>query len=259
MTSIGVYCHDELLLESAQACADALGVPLQETVNTEYSLVFAAGRVALKSEAKPGFGDIQVDFCAGGAAHRRRYGGGNGQMIAKAAGVSGRYRPHVFDATAGLGGDAFVLACLGCRVTLMERSPVALALLRDGLKRARHTAETEDPELLLVLNNMVLIAGNSIEYLAAVQGKIADVVYLDPMFPPRQKSAAVKKEMAAFHQVIGLDQDDDNLLEVALAAAEYRVVVKRPRLAPPLLGPTPSTQHMGKSSRFDIYAIKRFN
>jgi 16S rRNA (guanine1516-N2)-methyltransferase len=48
----------------------------------------------------------------------------------------------VIDGTAGLGKDAFVLAGLGCKVTLVERHPVVVALLADGLARA-----WQDPEI----------------------------------------------------------------------------------------------------------------
>ena len=58
-------------------------------------------------------------------------------MIAKAVGIAQGVRPQVLDATAGLGKDAFVLASLGCQMTLIERQPLIAALLEDGLARAR--------------------------------------------------------------------------------------------------------------------------
>ncbi|MFM0874935.1 class I SAM-dependent methyltransferase, partial [Klebsiella pneumoniae] len=35
-------------------------------------------------------GPVRVDFVEGASAHRRKFGGGSGQMIAKAVGVDGR-------------------------------------------------------------------------------------------------------------------------------------------------------------------------
>ncbi len=58
---------------------------------------------------------LSVDFVAGKAAHRRRFGGGRGQLVAKACGLSKGVTPCIVDATAGLGRDAFVLASLGAR------------------------------------------------------------------------------------------------------------------------------------------------
>ncbi len=39
-------------------------------------------------------------------AHRRKFGGGRGEAVAKAVGIKGDYLPDVVDATAGLGRDA---------------------------------------------------------------------------------------------------------------------------------------------------------
>jgi len=83
-----------------------------------------------------------------------------------------------------------------------------------------------------------------------------DVVYLDPMFPEKRKTAAVKKDMAAFHTLVGSDDDADALLPLALQAARYRVVVKRPRHAPHLDNCKPGMVLEGESTRFDIYPLR---
>ncbi|HAD42901.1 MAG TPA: 16S rRNA (guanine(1516)-N(2))-methyltransferase, partial [Plesiomonas shigelloides] len=81
---------------------------------------------------EPKLGAICVDFVGGTMAHRRRFGGGRGEAVAKAVGIKKGYLPDVVDATAGLGRDAFVLASIGCRVRLLERHPVVAALLDGG-------------------------------------------------------------------------------------------------------------------------------
>lgn len=195
---------------------------------------------------EPKLGAIKVDFVEGAVAHRRKFGGGRGQDIAKAVGLKHGFTPHVLDATAGLGRDAFVLASLGCKLTLMERMPVVAALLNDGIERAKLNNEVSD-----IANNMQLIHGSSIEQMDLANGP--DVVYLDPMFPHREKSAAVKKEMRIFQSLVGEDLDADSLLEPALALAKYRVVVKRPSYAPPLADKKPSMSINMKKNRFDVY------
>ena len=195
---------------------------------------------------EPKLGAIKVDFVEGAVAHRRKFGGGRGQDIAKAVGLKHGFTPHVLDATAGLGRDAFVLAGLGCQLTLMERMPVVAALLDDGIERAKLNSEVKD-----IANNMRLIHGSSIEDMDLANGP--DVVYLDPMFPHREKSAAVKKEMRIFQSLVGEDLDADNLLEPAIALAKYRVVVKRPSYAPPLANKKPSMSINMKKNRFDVY------
>jgi len=80
-----------------------------------------------------------------------------------------------------------------------------------------------------------------------------DVVYLDPMYPHRRKSALAKKEMQLLRQLVGDDEDASELLLAALASAKQRVVVKRPRLAPVLVGSAPGFQITAPNTRFDIY------
>ena len=197
---------------------------------------------------------VFVDFCGGKVAHRRHFGGGKGQDIAKAVGISSAYVPTVIDATAGLGRDSFVLATLGCQVTAIERQPVVAALLQDGLLRAQQDADVQP-----IAERIHLVHNSSHRWLTeAAEKPVADVIYLDPMFDhdPKQK-AAVKKDMQAFRTVVGQDSDSDDLLGPALSAARCRVVVKRARKAEPLNGQAPSYSITGKSNRFDVYALAK--
>ncbi len=259
-----VLCLEPDYAAAAGALATSLGQPLKFDMDIssiespELVIVYDKHGVSLQHTGRKAPGPIRVDFMEGAVDHRRKFGGGKGQMIAKAVGLKSGVYPKVLDATAGLGKDAFVLATLGCKIKMLERSPVAYALLQDGLARARDTSAFSDPELACILARMELLDVDSQAHLSGIlEEDRPDVVYLDPMFPDRQKAADVKKEMAAFHQVIGKDEDADLLLEKALAVAIYRVVVKRPRKAPFLANKAPSYQLEGKSSRYDIYTIKK--
>lgn len=212
--------------------------------------------VCLQVTGKGAPGPVRAEFVSGKAGYRREHGGGTGQLVAKAIGLHKTRAPlHVVDATAGLGQDAFVLAGLGCRVTLFERNPVIHALLADGLARAALNTDCAP-----IIARMTLRAGSSkvwLEGLGRGEGEdVADIVYLDPMFPHRDKSALVKKEMQVFRTVVGDDDDSGELLAAALKAATYRVVVKRPRKAPSIEGPEPAARIEGKSSRYDIYPLR---
>jgi len=103
--------------------------------NCPYLLHLTAERLEL-CDMTTTMGPVYVDFVRGRVDYRRRYGGGIKQPLAKAIGLKQAFRPTVVDATAGLGRDAFVLASLGCRVHMLERSKVVAALLYDGLQRA---------------------------------------------------------------------------------------------------------------------------
>lgn len=164
------------------------------------------------------------------------------EPLAKAIGWKPGKSLKVCDATAGLGVDAFIMAAMGNDVTLIERNPILLKLLKDGLQRAQNS-------LAPILNRMHLVEQDSTDYL---KGDVSfDVIYCDPMFPTRKKSALVNKSMRALHHVVGVDQDADELINTALTKAQRRVVVKRPRLSRATTEPDFSYTY--KACRFDIY------
>ncbi|MCK5918260.1 MAG: class I SAM-dependent methyltransferase [Cocleimonas sp.] len=217
----------------------------------QYGLYLQNDRLELHSFKNKKQMPLCIDFLAGKTRHRRIYGGGKGQCISKAMGIKKIPDIKVLDATAGLGGDAFVLASLGCHVTLLERNPVIYSLLKNALDRAQNS---DDQVVKNICSRMVLINQNASLYLSTQQ-KIdyADVIYLDPMFPSRKKSAKVKKEMVYFHDIVGEDSDSDALLDLALKRAHKRIVVKRPRLAEALAGLKAHFSITGKSTRYDVY------
>jgi 16S rRNA (guanine1516-N2)-methyltransferase len=102
-----------------------------------------------------------------------------------------------------------------------------------------------------------LVGGDACSVLADSRVPAPDAVLLDPMFPERGSSAAVRKEMQLFQQLVGDDPDAPALLATALQVAVHRVAVKRPRGAPPLAGPKPSHVLEGRSTRFDVYVRAR--
>ena len=212
----------------------------------------AAGK-GLKDKVKA---DVRCDFIAGELRHRRLYGGGKNQMILKATGLN-KHKPSIMDLTAGLGRDSFVLATAGAQVTMLERQPIVAALLADGLRRLRSAGDDAE---LVIAQRLLLQQGDSLNCAAALAAQAApDVIYLDPMFPERSKSAKVKKSMAFFHHLVGSDDDAAALLPLALETAGYRVVVKRPRHAPPLADIKPGLCFEGKSTRFDVYPLKKMS
>lgn len=249
LTSIRVEALDPLYAEAASVLAQQLGLPLAG--NTEFALQLCSNGLQFVELGDNAPGPVRVDFVEGAVAHRRLFGGGSGQMIAKAVGIQAGVRPRVLDATAGLGRDAFVLAELGCVVTLIERQPLIAALLADGLQRAQ-----ADAEVAAIVARMNLLGGNAIDLMKAWHDEAPQVIYLDPMFPHRDKTALVKKEMRLFRPLVGADDDAPDLLAAALALATHRVVVKRPRKAPAVAGEKPGYVLEGKSSRFDIYPKK---
>lgn len=191
------------------------------------------------------------------------------QPIGKAIGLHDPKdaRPTVIDCTAGWGEDSWLLAGLGCRVLAVERNAIVATLLRDGLSRVA----VGQPD---VAARITLVHANGIDLLCqwqdpdlskpwlqtrvesmpldVVQLLSPDVVFLDPMFPPRRKGAE-GKPMKVLRQLVGGDDDADRLLQLARGVARRRVVVKRPLHGDPIGGESPATSHKGKSVRYDIY------
>lgn len=192
---------------------------------------------------------IFIDFEEGKNAHRRQFGGGRGQALAKAIGLKKGATPSVIDATAGFGRDAFVLANLGCPLRLIERNPLIATLLEDALNRA-----SNNEEIRAVIERMTLINTDAITFLKQLEKhNYPDVIYMDPMYPSREKSALVKKDMRLLHQLAGPDTDSEQLLTCARETARKRVVVKRPKTAPFVGKIKPSTSIESKNTRYDVY------
>ncbi|WP_273010286.1 class I SAM-dependent methyltransferase [Alcanivorax sp.] len=164
------------------------------------------------------------------------------ERLIKALGKPREETFTVLDATAGLGRDAALIAMAGFPVLLAERSPILHAMLADGLRRA--------PAELAAAMQLLPCADAGAHTLPPLHA-----VYLDPMFPSRDKRAAVKKDLQWLQQLAAYpDQNEEAaLLEWALGLDPHRVVVKRPGKAEPLAKRSPHHQIAGKAIRFDVY------
>ncbi len=203
----------------------------------------------LRDAHRPSMGPVFVDFSSGPVGFRRKSDLSRRQPIALAVGLR-RGPAAVVDATAGLARDSFLLAAMGCSVIAVERSPILGALVRDGLARAR----AEGPrEVQAIVERITLVVADARDVLADLRTTfVPDVVYLDPMYPPKKKAALPKKEMRICRRLVGDDPDAGELLAVARGVAQRRVAVKRPRYAPPL-APGPVMMFAGKQVRYDVY------
>lgn len=238
------------LYQAAAQRAAAFNLPVTDTPTNLY-LQLTEERLELCDNTM-GFKPIFVDFIKGSMGYRRQHGGGRKQSLGRAVGLKPGVTPSLVDATAGLGQDAFILAHLGCRVRMVERSPVIAALLHDGLQRAHNTDDLSQ----WLDDRLSLIFQDARTWLTSLQyTDYPDVIYLDPMYPPRHKTALGKKEMRLFRQLIGNDEDSAELLDIALQRAKHRVVVKRPHFAPPLGNIKPFTSINSEKTRFDVYIL----
>lgn len=185
---------------------------------------------------------------------RLRYDNLTHELLVKAARMKDMNRgpgrhPVILDATAGMGEDSLLLAAAGFEVEMYEQNPVIAALLADCLERAG-----KNPALTEIICRMHLHEGDSIEALKNLKFS-PDVIYLDPMFPERQKSALVKKKFQMLHQLEVPCQDEAALLKAAVDARPFKVVVKRPLKGPNLAGMKPGYSLTGKAIRYDCFVF----
>lgn len=239
--------------QRAQHVAAVLELPLAvdwRQSDAELALVIDIERAFLQRiEVNPP-GPVIIDFAAPAMEHRRK--GGQNELLGRAVGIRhGRY-PRVFDATAGLGRDGYVLADSGCEVLLCERSPVLAWLLEQAVEWGMISAIEHVRE---ASKRLTIITGDARNQCVPS----GSVIYLDPMFPERRSHAAVKKDLAVLqvlHGGIPSDESEgEGLLTWALRQDIPRVVVKRPLKATALGGLKPAYQLKGKAVRFDVYVL----
>jgi len=187
---------------------------------------------------------VAVQFDSAAMQHRRK--GGQNEMLGRAVGLKADRKPLIWDATGGLGRDAFVLADLGCQVTLCERVP-ALAWLLDQAVQAAAVSGAD--QVRAAAARMSVLAADS----KTQRASAGTVIYLDPMFPERKKAAAVKKEAAMLQYLTDQTDDSESLWHWAWDQPVERIVVKRPLRAPILGHIRPAHTLKGKSVRFDVF------
>ena len=192
--------------------------------------------------------DLEIDFINDRVNYNRSGLKGKNELIAKAMGLSKGYR-EILDLTAGMAVDSVFLFKLGCQVTAIERSEPIYQMLAAAYEKA-------GDHFTKYKGSLRFIHADANQYLNQFENHQGpEVIYYDPMYPMKTKSALPKKSMQVFRQVVGDDQDCEQVLAKALLKAKYRVVVKRPVKADPIL---PGVMHSfeGKIVRYDMYVTQ---
>ncbi len=238
--------------QRAERIADQLALPLVtggDAVPGAFDLLLDvdADCIGLREANRPRSRPLVIDLVHMSRMFRPTAGGRD--PLVRAVGPL-RENRTVADATAGLLRDAFRLACRGYCVTALERSPVLAVMIEDALARA---AAGGDRRVREALTRLSFLHGDACDHLARLaDSQRPDVVYLDPMFPPRRHPALSKKDIRLCRLLAGDDTDADRLFMQARAVARRRVVVKRHPHVPPI-APDPSHRIHSKMIRYDVY------
>lgn len=205
---------------------------------------FISGEMGLSLHRTGHEAFLLVDFGSGNINYRARHM--QFEPIVKAMRL--KEFKYVWDATAGLGTDSFIMAGIS-QVEMFERHPVPHLLLTNAIERAKLLDDVGGRA-----RNMRLNFGSIMDMDPKEIANPPEAIYLDPMFVhARRKVALSKKGMNFFQSIIGADEDQSLLLEKARRIATSRVVLKRPNDAPLLTSEKPNFQLQGKTVRYDVY------
>ncbi len=197
-------------------------------------------------------GELSIDFRSDHKNYLRPLRGRAQELLSRALGA-GKDGLRVLDGTAGLAQDAVMLARLGFEVTAIEQNEKIFVLLEQALTEVRNSDLRED------WVDRLNFQFSSLQSWSA-QSRLAlgiDVIYLDPMFPEKKKSALPPLRMQIFQLLLGHENEEDSraLLLAALNIPANRVVLKRANKAPPLLAGVIHS-YQGSKVRYDLYKKK---
>ena len=227
--------------DMAESFSRRTGSPIVNKPGDYLTVLFDSKGVSLS-----GFGlSYQGDF--ENMLHRVTNGRLQHDMLAKAV-KTDQENLKAVDATAGMGEDSLLLAACGYQVTLYEQNPVIAILLKDALRRAKKNTVLKD-----IVSRMQLVEGDSIEHLNKRLDPV-DVIYLDPMFPGRQKSGLINKKLQLIQKLEPPCSEETALFDAAMAAQPSKIIVKRPLKSPYLDERVPSYSLKGKAIRYDCYS-----
>lgn len=227
--------------DMAESFSRRTGSPIVNKPGNYLTVLFDSRGVSLS-----GFGlSYQGDF--ENMLHRVTNGRLQHEMLAKAV-KTDQENLKAIDATAGMGEDSLLLAACGYQVTLYEQNPVIAILLKDTLRRAKKNTVLKD-----IVSRMQLVEGDSIEHLNKRLDPV-DVIYLDPMFPGRQKSGLINKKLQLIQKLEPPCSEETALFDAAMAAQPSKIIVKRPLKSPYLDERVPSYSLKGKAIRYDCYS-----
>ena len=227
--------------DMAEAFARRIGAEISEKPGPKLTILFHAKGVSLTGYGLSYQGDFE------NMLHRVTNGRLQHEMLAKAV-KTDQENLKAIDATAGMGEDSLLLAACGYQVTLYEQNPVIAILLKDALRRAKKNTVLKD-----IVSRMQLVEGDSIEHLNKRLDPV-DVIYLDPMFPGRQKSGLINKKLQLIQKLEPPCSKETALFDAAMAAQPSKIIVKRPLKSPYLDERVPSYSLKGKAIRYDCYS-----
>lgn len=237
----------ELISEISELAKDSRDNAVSKSENI-FFLQYHEDRLGLQSNQ---FGFFYLDFDEQ-IEYRRKNEMGKKDILLKALGYkSSPFR--VLDLTAGLLVDSWFMSQQGLEVIAVERHPVVYLLIQDALLRSHKK------------QNIQIVFSSATQYLKS-SDEVFSAIYFDPMFPQKEKKKSLpRKQMQIFRQLVGADEDAQDVLELAVNSDERlgfkadRVILKRPDKSNLNEGFAESLKkrilhsYSGTSVQFDVY------
>ena len=153
----------------------------------------------------------------------------------------------ILDCTAGLGRDSFTLASNGFNVTMIEKNPIIVLLLKNGLQRFIGKTKNQ--------NKLSLLYGDSYDYLSLYNGRF-DYIYIDFMFNKIKRKSLSSKNDETLKLLADDKENRFRLLEIARKKCKFKVIVKGSRNLSSIPSLNPNYSINTKLLRYDIFLGK---
>ena len=163
-------------------------------------------------------------------------------LLKKAIGWQSTAQKHILDTTGGLGHDAFILALLGQKITVLEKNTGLCVLIEEALNNLPNLPYFNDAR-----NNISVVNNDSRAFLSSAEN--FDVIYVDPMFNSKKKLKRTK-QMEFLDNY--LEEHDDPSVEFYESSFK-RLVIKKELRAAPSIKDCSAISFKGSSVRYDVY------
>ena len=163
-------------------------------------------------------------------------------LLKKAIGWQSTSQKHILDTTGGLGHDAFILALLGQKITVLEKNTGLCILIEEALNNLPNLSYFNDAK-----NNISVINNDSRAFLSSAEN--FDVIYIDPMFNSDKKLKRSKQMEFLANYLAEYDDPSIDFYQTKFK----RMVIKKEFRSSSGIKDDPAISFKGASIKYDVY------
>ena len=163
-------------------------------------------------------------------------------LLKKAIGWQSTSQKHILDTTGGLGHDAFILALLGQKITVLEKNTGLCILIEEALNNLPKL-----PYFNNARNNISIINKDSRAFLTSAEH--FDVIYIDPMFNSEKKLKRSKQMEFLANYLAEYDDPSIDFYQTKFK----RMVIKKEFRSSSGIKDDPAISFKGASIKYDVY------